>query len=108
MALESTTFVSGAEVTPESVARDLCTYLEALPPEVARLWWTAERRRFDFGFESGAVPPAIALVVTNGTLARIAALKADVVITIYPVPDDSNDEDRGPAQDAPGRPPRGE
>lgn len=70
--------------TPEQLLARFCDLLEAMPPEVARLWSAASRRTFDIGIASGNTQPALALKISPATLARVTALKATIAVTVYP------------------------
>ncbi|KAF0175446.1 MAG: hypothetical protein FD161_3341 [Limisphaerales bacterium] len=70
--------------TPEQLLARFCDLLEAMPPNVARLWSEASRRTFDIGIASGNTQPALALKISPATLARVTALRATIAVTVYP------------------------
>jgi len=61
-----------------------CDELEALPEGARRLFDRARRRVFDVGYESGDHCPNLVDTFSCDLLARMAALKIDLVFTVYP------------------------
>jgi len=74
----------GTSKTAEAAARSLLMQVEGLSRAARQSWKAASRRTFDIGVQAGAFPGAFEKVVLGPeTLRRIAALGAQVQITIY-------------------------
>jgi hypothetical protein len=84
---------AGDDHDPESIIEAFCDLIEALPPKAKALWRKCSARRFDIGIESGTGVAkrfgALCLSLSPETLKRVAALSAEVVMTVYPpmIPD---------------------
>lgn len=68
----------------EATIDSLCSLVENLPPEARRLWNGCCTRLFDIGYESGDSPASFRSVLHSETVARVAALGAAIMVTIYP------------------------
>jgi len=79
---------AGDDHDPESIIEAFCDLIEGLPAKAKASWRKCTARRFDIGIESGTGVAkrfgALCLSVSPKTLKRVAALTAEVVITIYP------------------------
>jgi len=79
---------AGDDQDPESIIEAFCDLIEALSAKGKTIWRKATARRFDIGIESGTGVAkrfsALCLSLSPATLKRIAALSAEVVITVYP------------------------
>lgn len=78
----------GTSNSAETVARGLLRQVERLSRTARQSWKVASRRTFDVGVQAGAHPSAFEEVVLQpATMQRIAAIGAQVQITIYaPLP----------------------
>jgi hypothetical protein len=90
--------IAGGSTDADSTINSLCTLIEQLPGDVRELWDGCCSRIFDIGYESGASPPSFQSEIRAATIQRVATIGASVVITIYPVADES--KRRGPGQPA--------
>ena len=68
----------------EATINNLCLLLENLPPEARQLWDRCCTRIFDIGYESGDHPRSFRSILHPETVARVAALGAAIMVTIYP------------------------
>ena len=80
---------AGDDEDPESVIEAFCDLIEKLTGKAKKAWQKAKARRFDIGIESGTEVPKqkftpLCLALSTRTLARLAALGGEVVITVYP------------------------
>ena len=79
---------AGDDRDPESIIEAFYDLIEALPAKAKASWRKCAARRFDIGIESGAGVAkrygALCLSLSPQTLKRVAALSAEVVITVYP------------------------
>jgi hypothetical protein len=79
---------AGDDHDPESIIEAFCDLIEDLPAKAKASWRKCTARRFDIGIESGTGVAkrfgALCLSMTPETLKRVAALSAEVVITVYP------------------------
>ncbi len=82
---------AGDDHDPESIIEAFCDLIEALPAKAKTAWRKCTARRFDIGIESSSGVAkrfsALCLSVSPVTLKRVAALSAEVVITVYPAID---------------------
>ncbi len=73
---------------PDSIINAFCKRIEALSPASKRLWRDCAARRFDIGILSGTAAgrdsDGLRLDLQPATLKRVAALEAQIVVTIYP------------------------
>ena len=79
---------AGDDHDPESIIEAFCDLIDDLPAKAKASWRKCAARRFDIGIESGAGVAkrygALCLSLSPQTLKRVAALSAEVVITVYP------------------------
>ena len=62
-----------------------CDLVENLPEEVREIWDGCCSRVIDVGYESGTSPQNFRSEIRAPTIQRIAAIGANIVITIYPL-----------------------
>jgi hypothetical protein len=86
--------ISRTDRSPEIHVRRLLDALEALPPEELRLVRGAEVVEFNIGWQAAADRPEGVFALAPPTLARISALGASLVVTVYPSSED--DPEWGP------------
>ena len=80
----------GAGKTAEAIARHLLLHIEQLRGDARRCWKDAHRRVFDIGVQAGGPGRAFEDVrLTAATLGRIAAVGAEIQLTLYPAVPDS-------------------
>jgi hypothetical protein len=79
----------GDDHDPESIIEAFCDLIEALPAKAKASWRQCTARRFDIGIESASGVAkrfgALCLSISPATMKRVAALSAEIVITVYPV-----------------------
>lgn len=79
---------AGDDHDPESIIEAFCDLIDRLPAKAKASWRKCTARRFDIGIESSATPSkrfgALCLSLSPATLKRVAALSAEVIITVYP------------------------
>ncbi len=80
---------AGDDHDPESIIEAFCDLIEDLSPKAQARWRQSTTRRFDIGIESATGIAkrfgALCLSLSPETLKRVAALSAEIVITVYPV-----------------------
>jgi len=64
--------------------RTFCALVEGLGPEARALWDGCARRVFDIGFEAGRERDNCQQSIDHDALAQVAAVRAHLVITVYP------------------------
>ncbi len=69
---------------PETTIAAMLTAIEALAPAERSTWNACHQRDFNLGYDCGTAPWAFAAGLSNGLLARIAAVGATVQWTLYP------------------------
>jgi hypothetical protein len=69
----------------QSCTQQFLAIIEALPDTVMNLWKACTSRTFSYGFDSGTVHPALDTTISADLLRRIAAIDADIEITVYPL-----------------------
>jgi hypothetical protein len=75
----------GVAATADAVATLLLQHIENLRGDARRCWKGAHRRVFDIGVQAGGPGRAFEEVrLTGGTLGRIAAVGAQIQLTVYP------------------------
>ena len=60
------------------------TIIDALPDTAMNLWKACTSRTFSYGFDSGAIRPALDTTISADLLRQIARIDADIEITVYP------------------------
>jgi hypothetical protein len=68
-----------------SCTEQFLALIDALPDAVMDLWKACTSRTFSYGFDSGANHPALDTTISADLLRRIAAINADIEITVYPL-----------------------
>lgn len=69
----------------QSCTQLFLSLIDALPDAAMKLWKVCTSRTFSYGFDSGANHPALDTTISADLLRRIAAIDADIEITVYPV-----------------------
>jgi hypothetical protein len=85
----------GTNAGADEVINAFCYLVENLPDEVRAIWEGCCSKVFDVGYESGSSPRNFRSELRAPTIQRVAAIGAGVVITIYSLSNESEDE---PAQ----------
>jgi hypothetical protein len=75
--------IPGNSADADTTVGHLCFLIESLGDEARALWNRARGRSFDLGYESGSCPRFVSTLRAE-TVKRVAALEAEIVITIYP------------------------
>jgi hypothetical protein len=75
--------VSRRTTTADSTIREFCRLIGKLPVPARRLWDGADRRSFSIGVQAGAQPHASDFVVKAETVAAVAELGGEIVVTVY-------------------------
>jgi hypothetical protein len=79
---------AGDDNDPESIIEAFCDLIDRLSAKAKATWRKATARRFDIGIESATGENkkfgALCLSLSPATLKRVAALDAEVIITVYP------------------------
>ena len=70
-------------LSPESLILDFVRLVVSLPPAARSLWDRASRRVFDVGFQGGTLPVQETHRLAPETLSAIAAIGAELAVTIY-------------------------
>lgn len=97
--------VSSANRTLSTVISELIALVSALPEDARAAWDLANRRVFDIGIQAGLGPRCTAWTLSAEMLSALAAIKAEVTLTIYGadigatsptsvLPDDSSKQER--------------
>jgi hypothetical protein len=71
-------------VEPETSIAEMLAVVESLPIELRSLWEACERREFNIGYDCGAEPWAFNQGLSAPLLARMAAARASLRVTLYP------------------------
>jgi|GEM_PF-901681 len=74
-----------APLSPEPLILDFVRLVADLPPAARSVWDRASRRVFDIGFQSGVLPPQETHRLAPETLSAIAAIGAELAVTIYAI-----------------------
>ena len=74
----------GLSRDPAECADYLLGLVAALPPKLINIWSTCTSRVFDFGFDGGLESSPIHTTMDSKLLFRLAQLKIDFRITVYP------------------------
>ena len=70
---------------PDGTISSFLDLIKALSGQAKDLWDKSVRRTFDIAFESGKKPKCFSAGLNPDTIRRVAAVNANIVITIYPV-----------------------
>ena len=84
--------IPGNRAGADEVINFFCTLVENLPKEVRQIWNGCCSRVIDVGYESGTSPGTFRSEIRASTIQRVAAIGASIVITIYPVFDETKDK----------------
>jgi hypothetical protein len=76
--------VAGLSQDASSCIRRFCALVEGLTPEARTLWDGCTRRTFDIGFQAGDDRENCQQLIDQDALAQIAAVRAHLVVTVYP------------------------
>ena len=80
--------LEGKANDPDSIINAFCKRLEQLSPASKKVWRESAARRFDIGILSGTAgtknADGLRLDLQPETLKRVAALNAQIVVTVYP------------------------
>ena len=77
--------VAGLSEDVDATVSRFCALIESFLEADKAVWNRCSRRVFDIAFESGEQPLSFHSELRAGTVKRVAALGASIVITIYPV-----------------------
>ena len=69
----------------QSCTQQFLAIIDALPDTMMKLWTACTSRTFSYGFDSGKDHPALDTAISADLLRRIAAIGADIEITVYPL-----------------------
>ena len=72
-------------IDPEGTIRGMLDAIEAIDGEAKQLWAESSLREFNIGYDCGDEPQAFSSGLSNATLNRIASVGASLRITLYPV-----------------------
>ena len=67
----------------DTVIREFCHLIERVGPEARAAWDAANQRRFDAGYGTGTRHGSTVPILAPDTAARVGALGATIVVTIY-------------------------
>ena len=79
----------GTSAGADEIINAFCDLVENLSKEVREIWEGCCSRVFDIGYESGPSPQNFRSEIRTSTIQRVAAIGASIVITIYPLSDQS-------------------
>ena len=78
------TFGSAANEANEDDAITLfCNFAEALGAEDRKVWDSCSKIAFNLGYEAGDAPSTWRSNLSSGSIARIANLGGEIIVTIY-------------------------
>jgi hypothetical protein len=83
---------------PTTCTQQFLTLIESFPDAARKLWDGCTSRTFSYGFEGGCDYPALDTTIATDLLLRIAGLRAEIAITVYPYRSDG--DDRSEAREA--------
>jgi hypothetical protein len=69
----------------QSCTQQFLAIIDTLPDTVMSVWKACTSRTFSYGFDSGSDHPALDTTISADLLRRIAAIGADIEITVYPL-----------------------
>lgn len=69
------------------IIEEYVSLIEGLSESAREIWNQAEKRDFDFGYESGIAPNNFHSRIELDTINKLAKVGGSVVVTIYPMPD---------------------
>jgi hypothetical protein len=79
----------GISASADEIINSFCALVEQLPKEVREIWEGCCSRVLDVGYESGMSALNFRSEIRAPTIQRVAAIGASIVITIYPLSDQS-------------------
>ena len=77
--------IAGNSGDADMVMSYFCSLVEELPEDVRRIWDGCCSRVMDVGYDSGTSGHSFRSEIRPATIQRVAAIGANIVITIYPV-----------------------
>ena len=83
---------SEAGAGADEIINFFCMLVENLPEGAREVWDGCCSRVLDVGFESGESPSNFRSEIRASTIQRVAAIGASIVVTIYPVFDETKDK----------------
>ena len=86
---------SGMSAGADETINAFCTLVESFPEEVREIWEACFSKVFDIGYESGSSPQNFRTEIRAATIQRVAAIGASIVITIYPLSDEPENDSSG-------------
>ena len=81
--------IPGNTADADETINHFCLLVEELTEEAREVWQSCCSRVMDVGFESGTTPWNFRSEIRASTVQRVAAIGASIVITIYPLFDES-------------------
>jgi len=69
----------------EEILNEYFVLINSLTPQSRKIWDNAQRKDFDFGYESGEQPNNFHSRVSPDLLTKLVEVGGEVVITIYPI-----------------------
>jgi hypothetical protein len=79
--------------TDDAILR-YATLVESLPSKIRRLWDKCEDRCLNIGIQRGVTPHASAFPISTAALAKLVAIAARLVITVYSVEGEETEHSR--------------
>jgi hypothetical protein len=80
----------GLSMGADEAINGFCLLVENLPKEVREIWDGCCSRILDVGYQSGATSPNYRSEIRASTIQRVAGIGASIVITIYPLREESS------------------
>lgn len=68
------------------IVEEYVTLIEGLSQSSRNIWDNANKRDFDFGYESGTEPNNFHSRIESESIGKLAMVGGSVVVTIYPLP----------------------
>jgi len=85
--------IAGSTNGADEIINYFCSLVEGLPRDVREIWDGCCSRVFDIGYESGTYPRSFRSEIRASTIQRLSEIGASIVITIYPLSDESAEWD---------------
>jgi hypothetical protein len=82
--------IAGSRDGVDEAINYFCSLVESLPTEAREMWDGCCSRILDIGYESGATPTDCRSEIRASTIRRVAEIGASIVITIYPLREETN------------------
>ena len=76
--------VGGLVPDADATINHFCMFAESLPDRERAIWDRCSKKFFDIGYEGGTHSEVFRSELRSGTIKRVAALGASIVVTIYP------------------------